>query len=107
MDLREFLSRLEGVKAGSGGEYICKCPAHDDRTASLCVRDGEKGIVLKCQAGCPTEAVLAQMGLNPVPVPADVSLPVPSLSMIVENILESGYFSYRMDPDALFASQGV
>lgn len=64
MDLREFLSRLEGVKAGSGGEYICKCPAHDDRTASLCVRDGEKGIVLKCQAGCPTEAVLARMGLK-------------------------------------------
>lgn len=50
---------------------------------------------------------LAQMGLNPVPVPADVHLPVPSLAMIVENILESGYFSYRMDPDALFASQGV
>lgn len=64
MDLHDFLSRLSGVKAKSDGEYICKCPAHDDRTASLCVRDGEKGIVLKCQAGCPTEAVLTRMGLK-------------------------------------------
>lgn len=50
---------------------------------------------------------LEQMGLNPVPVPADVHLPVPSLAMIVETILESGYFSYQMDPDALSASKGA
>lgn len=64
MDLRDFLSRLKGVKAQNGGEYICKCPAHDDRTASLCVKDGDKGIVLHCQAGCSTDAVLASMGLK-------------------------------------------
>lgn len=50
---------------------------------------------------------LEQMGLNPVPVPADVHLPVPSLAMIVETILESGRFSYQMDPDALFVSKGA
>ena len=46
---------------------------------------------------------LEQMGLNPVPVPADVHLPVPSLAMIVENVLEFGHFSYELDPDALSA----
>lgn len=64
MDIRDFLARLKGVRGSGSGEYVCKCPAHDDRTASLCVRDGDKGIVLKCQAGCSTEAVLASMGLK-------------------------------------------
>lgn len=78
MDLRDFLSRLKGVKAQNGGEYICKCPAHDDRTASLCVKDGDKGIVIKCQAGCSTDAVLASMGLKMsdlfrAPLPAEKS----------------------------------
>ena len=65
MDIRDFLSRLH-VEAGpnGSGEYMCRCPAHDDKTASLCVRDGEKGIVLKCQAGCDTEAVVMAMGLK-------------------------------------------
>lgn len=65
MDIRDFLSRLH-VEAGpnGSGEYMCRCPAHDDKTASLCVRDGEKGIVLKCQAGCDTEAVVTAMGLK-------------------------------------------
>ncbi len=65
MDIREFLSRLHVESGPNGsGEYICRCPAHDDKTASLCVRDGDKGIVLKCQAGCATEAVLDAMGLK-------------------------------------------
>ena len=48
MDIRDFLSRLRVDSGPNGkGEYMCRCPAHDDKNASLCVRDGEKGIVLK------------------------------------------------------------
>lgn len=65
MDIRDFLGRLHIESGPNGsGEYMCKCPAHDDKTASLCVKDGDKGIVLKCQAGCDTEAVLGAMGLK-------------------------------------------
>lgn len=65
MDIRDFLGRLRVESGPNGsGEYMCKCPAHDDKTASLCVKDGDKGIVLKCQAGCDTEAVLGAMGLK-------------------------------------------
>lgn len=65
MELSDFLARLR-VKSGPNGkgEYLCRCPAHDDRTASLCVREGDKGILLKCQAGCSTEDVLRSMGLT-------------------------------------------
>lgn len=65
MDIRDFLSRLRVESGPNGsGEYMCRCPAHDDKTASLCVKEGDKGIVLKCQAGCDTDAVLNAMGLK-------------------------------------------
>ena len=42
MDVREFVSHLRVAKGPSAdGEYLCRCPAHDDRTASLCVGTGE------------------------------------------------------------------
>lgn len=63
MTLQEFLSRLD-VKSGHGDQYMAKCPAHDDKTASLSVGSGEKGIVIKCHAGCNTVDVLAAMGLT-------------------------------------------
>ena len=66
MDIRDFLSRLH-VERGPGttGEYTCRCPAHDDKTASLCVRQSENGsILVKCQAGCTTESVIQAMHLT-------------------------------------------
>lgn len=66
MDLHDILSRLRGVKGPSGaGEYTARCPAHDDKQASLCLRAGNKGIVLKCQAGCSFDAVCRALGVEP------------------------------------------
>ncbi len=42
----------------------CRCPAHDDKQASLTISKGEKGIVLYCHAGCATSDVLKAAGLN-------------------------------------------
>ena len=66
MDVREFVSYLRVAKGpSSDGEYLCKCPAHDDRTASLCVGTGADGrILVKCQAGCDTRDVVKAMGLK-------------------------------------------
>ncbi|MDL2206704.1 hypothetical protein LJC33_07340 [Eubacteriales bacterium OttesenSCG-928-N13] len=71
MDLREFLGRLH-VESGpnASGEYQCRCPAHDDRTASLCVtektstKDGKARIYLHCQAGCSFDAVIHALGVE-------------------------------------------
>lgn len=40
------------------------CPAHDDKKASLAVGQGDKGIVMKCLAGCETEAVAQALGIT-------------------------------------------
>ena len=65
MDLHDILGLLRGVKGPSGsGEYTARCPAHDDKQASLCIRSGDKGIVLKCQAGCSCDSVCRALGIE-------------------------------------------
>lgn len=64
MTLSEFLPLLNGV-SGSGGQYSAKCPAHDDKRASLSVSESQDGnILLNCHAGCSSEAVMSALGLN-------------------------------------------
>lgn len=66
MYIQDFLSRLR-VERGpnANGEYMCQCPAHNDRTASLSVRTGDDGnLLVKCMAGCDTRDVVKTMGLT-------------------------------------------
>jgi len=63
MRVGEFLNKLEGVKQAATG-WMTRCPAHDDRKASLSVTEGDDGrILLHCQAFCATGDVIAAMGL--------------------------------------------
>lgn len=67
--LDRLLACLDGVKRSGnpGDQYAAKCPAHDDRHASLSVRlGGDKhpdGIMLHCFTGWPQDTVLAAVGL--------------------------------------------
>jgi hypothetical protein len=63
MTIEDFLGRFEGVRKNASG-WTARCPAHDDRRQSLSISQGEKGIVLKCFAGCETKDVLAKLGLK-------------------------------------------
>lgn len=65
MIISEFLQRLQKVKQTKPNHWECCCPAHSDQKASLCVSTGNDGkILVKCQAFCETEAVVAAMGLK-------------------------------------------
>jgi phage/plasmid primase-like uncharacterized protein len=47
---------------GNTATGMCRCPAHDDRTASLHVGVGHKQpVVVKCHAGCSSDAVIAAL----------------------------------------------
>ena len=60
-----FLSLLSGVKKSGVGFMAC-CPAHDDRSPSLSVKEGEDGrVLLHCFAGCTFNEVIGSLGLNP------------------------------------------
>lgn len=61
----DLLSRLDGVKKTGHGKWLAKCCAHDDRSPSLALAEGDDGRVLvKCFAGCSVENVLGAVGLT-------------------------------------------
>jgi len=54
-----------GARPAGHGRWQARCPAHDDRTPSLAIAEGDGGRVLvHCRAGCPTAAVLTAAGLT-------------------------------------------
>jgi len=59
----DILARLANVR-GSGDQRTARCPAHDDHNNSLSVAQGDKGIVLKCFAGCSVEAICSAVGIE-------------------------------------------
>ena len=60
MSVDALLSRLENVKRTGAGRWIARCPAHEDRRASLSIRELEDGQVLVHDfAGCSVEEVLS------------------------------------------------
>jgi putative DNA primase/helicase len=44
------------------GNYLCRCPAHDDQNPSLAVRESANKVLVHCFAGCRQADVLAALG---------------------------------------------
>ena len=57
------LSALSGVRE-AGNHWQARCPAHDDRKPSLSVKDGERGVIVKCWSGCTFASIVEAMGLK-------------------------------------------
>ncbi|MDR7103892.1 toprim domain-containing protein [Croceicoccus sp. BE223] len=55
---------IVGALSGTWTGYIamCRCPAHNDSDPSLSVRQGDRGILVTCFAGCAREDVLRELG---------------------------------------------
>lgn len=65
MSVEKILNKLNKVKRTSNNSWLACCPAHDDRTPSLSIRDtGEGKLMLRCFAGCETIDVLGAIGLD-------------------------------------------
>jgi hypothetical protein len=47
-----------------GGCWMVQCPAHEDRTPSLSLAQGDVGAVLCCQVGCDTGDILEVLNLT-------------------------------------------
>lgn len=63
MSVEDLITRLEGVKRTGEGRWLAKCPAHEDRTSSLSIREMDDGRVLMHDfAGCDVESVLSAVG---------------------------------------------
>ena len=59
LDAETIAGGLQKAKRAGPGKYVACCPAHDDKTPSLSIKDAPSGIVLvKCWAGCGQEGVI-------------------------------------------------
>lgn len=62
--LSRILDALPDHKPAGKG-FLARCPAHEDRQASLSVTEGHDGkVLLRCHAGCPTPAIVGALGLD-------------------------------------------
>mgnify|MGYP001496504239 CR=1 FL=1 len=60
-----LLSRLDKVKRTGAGSWSARCPAHDDRSPSLTIRDTQdERTLVHCHAGCSVVEVLGAVGLT-------------------------------------------
>jgi hypothetical protein len=60
-----LLSHLENVKRTGDGRWLARCPAHEDRRASLTVRElGDGRVLAHCFAGCAINEVVSAAGLD-------------------------------------------
>jgi hypothetical protein len=76
------LAKTLRARRSGAGQWMTRCPAHDDSSPSLSIREGRDGCVLvHCWAGCTLSAVLKALGLSmrdlfagPPPAPEQVAL---------------------------------
>lgn len=63
MTAAEIVGRLAGARRVGAG-WLARCPAHEDQRASLSIGQGERGVVLRCHAGCDITAITKAAGLK-------------------------------------------
>jgi putative DNA primase/helicase len=59
MTAETIAKALHGCKTGGG--WTARCPAHDDRTPSLSIREADNKVLVRCHAGCDQERVIAAL----------------------------------------------
>jgi hypothetical protein len=65
MTTAALLDRLDHVRQSGPDRWVARCPAHDDRSPSLSIRETDDGVTLfKCFAGCDATAVVHAVGLE-------------------------------------------
>lgn len=61
----KLLDRLEGVRRTGNDRWLAKCPAHEDRSPSLSIRElGDGRVLVHDFAGCDLDSILGAVGLE-------------------------------------------
>jgi hypothetical protein len=60
-----LLFHLDKVRKTGAGRWIARCPAHDDKSPSLAIRELDDGrVLIHCFSGCAAADVLNAVGLD-------------------------------------------
>jgi hypothetical protein len=63
MTVEVLLSRLSKVR-GRNGSWTACCPAHEDKSPSLAIREEGGKILMRCFAGCEVSAIVGAVGME-------------------------------------------
>ncbi len=82
----QHLVNLVGALGGTwhGNSAMCRCPAHTDGTPSLSIRQGDRGLLVTCFAGCDAGDILRE--LDRIPIGRRYEPPVPAQAKGTANI---------------------
>lgn len=65
MTAETLISRFDKVKQTGQGRWVARCPAHEDKSPSLSIRELDDGrTLLNCFSGCSVHEVLSAVGLT-------------------------------------------
>lgn len=62
--IENILDRLEKVKSTGKDRYLAICPAHEDKSPSLAIRQVDDRVLIHCFAGCSAPDIMASIGLT-------------------------------------------
>ncbi|NOR71252.1 MAG: DNA primase [Methylomarinum sp.] len=64
-DINNVLSRLDRVKRTGEGKWLAPCPAHNDKSPSLAIKEADNGnILIHCFAGCSVHEIVESINLT-------------------------------------------
>jgi len=63
-DIHDLLNRLSKVKQTGTGKWVACCPAHEDRSPSLSIKQANDKILIYCFAGCDVDDVVGSVGMS-------------------------------------------
>jgi len=63
MSVENLLNNLTKVKATGPGKWVACCPAHEDRSPSLAIKDDGGHVLIHCFGGCSVGDIMGAMGL--------------------------------------------
>ena len=60
-----LLSKLDKVRSNGNGKWLACCPAHNDKSPSLAIKETEDDkILIHCFSGCAVADIVAAVGLE-------------------------------------------
>jgi hypothetical protein len=63
VSLDALLARLSKVK-GRNGSWTACCPAHNDKSPSLAIREESGKVLVHCFGGCEVSAIVGALGMD-------------------------------------------
>lgn len=65
MSAEDLISRLTKARRTGNGTWLACCPAHEDKSPSMSVRELDDGrVLIHCFAGCGFEEIVGAVGLD-------------------------------------------